>query len=102
MAAPPPFESLPFKCEGLGEVDLVSPGNGSFTPGHIRGTNALFVPFAVDFTVSGAAGTSTTTKSKDGPVPSDAIKCTIDTTIRFDGVAYTITGSVVGTVQGQP
>jgi hypothetical protein len=101
-AAPAPFERLPFSCEDLGNVDLLSPGNGTFTPGFIDDTHALFVPHSIDImTSSSVGGTERNRATKAGPIPIDAITCTIDTTIHLDGIAYTIVGSAIGTVEGQ-
>ena len=101
VAAPAPFESLPFVCDGLGSVRLTSPGGGPFTPGFIDGSHALFVPYDIDITTSSVGGTESTDVTKGGPIPSDAITCNIDTTIHVGGIAYTIVGSVIGSVRGQ-
>jgi hypothetical protein len=101
IASPEPFEGMRFSCPGVGDIVLTAPGNGTFTPGFIEGTDALLVPYVVDVTVSGADGSSVVAASKAAPVPDGAIVCSVDTTIHIGGVAYTFLGSVTGVVVGE-
>jgi hypothetical protein len=102
-AAPAPFEGLPFECADLGSVTLKAPGaDASFTPSFIGGTNMLLVPHAIELTVSSEFGITTVDLTKAAPLPDDAITCTIDATLHFEGVAYTLTGAVIGVVRGEP
>jgi len=103
VAAPAPFEWLPFECDGLGSVLLVAPGgDDTFTPGFIRGTNDLLIPYAYDVTISSTYGTIESAASKTAPTPAAAITCTIDHTVHFGGVAYRITGWLMGVIRGEP
>jgi hypothetical protein len=102
-AAPAPFEWLPFDCEELGSVQLVAPGaDGTFTPAFVRSTNVLLVPYAFDVTISSIYGTYESADSKAAPSPGDEITCTIDHTVHFGGVGYTITGWIMGVLRGEP
>jgi hypothetical protein len=102
IAAPAPFEWLPYSCPGYGEVRLTDPGGGVYTPGFLNGTNDLLVPYVIDVDVTGPTGTEAVVASKGAPVPDGAIICTIDATVHFGGVAYTFVGTITGLVVGQP
>lgn len=101
-AAPAPFEGLDFTCAGIGDTVLTAPGNGAFTPGFLEGTNQLFVPYAINVTVTGPDGTATIIAWKAAPTPDDAIDCQIDMTIHLGGVAYRQVGTATGVIVGQP
>jgi hypothetical protein len=106
-AAPSPFEGLPATCgAGWGEVVLVSPGNGPFTPAFIMTatgeSNALLVPYEVDYVITVDGVTTSTSASKQAPLPADSVECTFDHTFHFGSVTYRIQGATIGTVVGQP
>lgn len=103
-AAPAPFEGLPFECTDLGSVTLKAPGADvpAFTPAFIAGTNTLLVPYVVELTVSSAFGITTVDATKAAPLPDGALTCIIDYTLHLGGVAYTISGWVIGIVLGEP
>jgi hypothetical protein len=103
-AAPAPFEGLPFECADLGSVILKAPGadGTAFTPAFIAGTNMLLVPYVVELTVSSSFGNTTVDATKAAPLPDGTITCTIDVTLHLGGVAYTLSGSLIGVVRGEP
>jgi hypothetical protein len=102
LGAPAPFEGLTVWCADRGETVLTAPGEAAFTPGFFLGGNDLLVPYSVSYTVTSEAGTSSGVSVKSAPLPVDSITCTFDDTFTFEGVSYTLVGSMTGVVRGQP
>lgn len=62
----------------IGAVTVVAPPNQSpFTPGFVVGTRQRVIPYSLVFTVASGDETSVETFAKKGPVPADAVTCTV-------------------------
>ena len=89
------------------EIQAVVNGNGAFTPGHVLGTTAVFIPTAFDLTFSftptgGTTMTETETVAKANQ-PANAITCEIPAelnTVTFPDGTFTISGTVTGFFAG--
>jgi hypothetical protein len=97
-------KSSPFiaNCGGPNLMVVVN-GNGEFTPAHVIGTTAVFIPTAFDLTFSftptgGATETETDTSAK-AHQPSNAVTCdlpaALNTVMTPEGT-FTISGTVTG------
>ena len=97
-------KSSPFiaNCGGPNLMVIVN-GNGEFTPAHVIGSTAVFIPTAFDLTFSftptgGATETETDTSAKHHQ-PTNAVSCdlpaALNTVITPDGT-FTISGTVTG------
>ena len=80
--------AFPATCGGQ-TVQVVVNGNGRFTPAHVVGTTAVFVPQAFDITfeftpTGGTTETETDTSSKPN-VHGDLVTCSFDVTQSFPG-----------------
>jgi hypothetical protein len=88
-------------CDNGQTVDVVVNGNGEFSPAHVVGSTAVFVPQALDvtseFTPSGGETViETDTASKPNP-HGDLVTCSFDTTQTFpDGSALHLFGTATG------
>ena len=83
-------------------VNVVVNGNGEFTPAHVVGSTAVFVPTAFDLTftftpTSGSPMSDVDTSSKQGPAK-NTTTCTIPMQTLFSGPEGT--GTIQGTVTG--
>ena len=86
---------------GSQTLTVVVNGNGEFTPGHIVGSTAVFIPtsFNITFTFTptgGATMTETDTAAKAAPLR-NTITCTIPfQSFSFPEGTFTIQGTVTG------
>jgi hypothetical protein len=86
---------------GTRTLTAVVNGNGEFTPAHISGSTAVFVPtkLALTFSFTPAGSTQTFTQqdmaTKNARVK-NTMTCTIPQTIMSPGGTMTIAGSVTG------
>jgi hypothetical protein len=97
-------KSSPFiaNCGGPNLMVVVN-GNGEFTPAHVIGTTAVFIPTAFDLTFSftptgGATETETDTSAK-AHQPSNAVTCDLPAalnTVTTPEGTFTISGTVTG------
>jgi hypothetical protein len=90
--------SFPVTCDNGQAVEVVVNGNGMFTPAHVVGSTAVFVPEALDLTfqftpTGGVTETETATVSKHN-LHGDVVTCSFDVTqtapegtFRFFGTA---------------
>lgn len=82
---------------------VVVNGNGEFTPAHVIGSTAVFIPTAFDltfsFTPTGGATESETDASAKAHQPSNAVTCDLPATLNTftspEGT-FTISGTVTG------
>jgi hypothetical protein len=90
-------------CDGT-ELQVVVNGNGVFTPAHVIGSTAVFVPTAFDLTFTftptggGAPEVDTETSAK-AHQPSNAVTCELpaaENTVTFPEGTVTIAGTVTG------
>lgn len=76
--------AFPATCDDGATVEVVLNGQGVFTPAHVVGSTAVFVPQALDITLEvtptgGATETETTASSKPH-VHGDLVTCGFDVT----------------------
>lgn len=89
-------------CSGT-QLLVVVNGNGEFTPAHVIGTSAVFVPTAFDITFSftptgGSTETETDTSAK-AHQPGNAVTCDLPValnTFTSPEGTFTISGTVTG------
>src|SRR5215217_4236320 len=78
--------TFPATCDGQ-TVQLVVNGNGEFTPAHVVGSTAVFIPEAFDvtfeFTLPGEPTQSETDTSSKPNVHGDLVTCSFDVTQTF-------------------
>ena len=79
--------TFPATCDDGQTVQVVVIGNGAFTPAHIVGSTAVFIPQAFDVTfeftpTGGETVTETDTSSKPN-VHGDLVTCSFDVTQTF-------------------
>ena len=82
---------VPLRCPGR-NVTVVVNGNGEFTPGHVVGSTAMFIPTAFNLTFSGPGVTEHDTAAKKNP-PTNVVTCTINASL---GGGFSINGTVTG------
>lgn len=88
-------------CPGAPPYTVVTNGNGEFTPAHLIGSTAVFIPTAFDttFTFTPIGGTTMTnhdTSAKAAPI-SNTITCTIPfQSFPSPFGTFTIEGTVTG------
>jgi hypothetical protein len=87
-------------CDNGQTVDVVVNGNGEFSPAHVVGSTAVFVPQALDvtseFTPSGGpTNTETDTASKPN-IHGDLVTCSFDTTQSFPDGTLHLFGTATG------
>ena len=97
-------KSSPFiaNCGGPNLMVVVN-GNGEFTPAHVIGSTAVFIPTAFDLTFSftptgGATETETDTSAK-AHQPTNAVSCDLPAalnTVTTPEGTFTISGTVTG------
>jgi hypothetical protein len=97
-------KSSPFiaNCGGPNLMVVVN-GNGEFTPAHVIGSTAVFIPTAFDltfsFTPTGGATESETDTSAKAHQPSNAVTCDLPAalnTFTSPEGTFTISGTVTG------
>src|SRR5215218_4112760 len=92
--------AFPATCDNGQTVQVVVNGNGEFTPAHVVGTTAVFVPQAIEITFEftppgGPTETETDTASKPN-VHGDLVTCSLDVTQTFpEGTAH-LSGTATG------
>jgi hypothetical protein len=93
--------AFPVTCDDGQTVQVVVNGNGEFTPAHVVGSTAVFVPQILDttfeFTLPGGP-TQTETDSASKPnVHGDLVTCTFDVTQTFpEGGTVHLFGTATG------
>jgi hypothetical protein len=91
--------AFPAKCGGQ-TVQVVVNGNGEFSPAHVLGGTAVFVPQAFDITfeftpTGGTTETETDTSSKPN-VHGDLVTCSFDVTQTFSEGTFHLFGTATG------
>ncbi|MCA1680303.1 MAG: hypothetical protein LC777_15800 [Actinobacteria bacterium] len=92
---------IPAICDGT-EVEFAVVGEGKFSPGHVVGTNMVFVPYSIDvlttFTPEGGGEPFVEHELAIKPAPGeDLVTCAIDFSTVFPGEGtLEITGTVTG------
>jgi hypothetical protein len=104
--AAPPTNSpqafiIPATCDGQA-VEFVVVGQGTFSPGHVVGSTAVFLPYAIDitftFTPEGGGDPEVEREQETKPAPGrDLVTCEINFGETFPGEG---TFTAVGTVTG--
>ena len=90
-AAPKNGNEFSVTCPGLGTFDIVTPGNGAFTPAF--GEGRVFIPYRVTGTVTvNGQVVQEFDDIKAAPVPSSAIACTSRPSSRMRGASSWSTG----------
>jgi hypothetical protein len=92
--------TFPATCGGQ-TVQLVVNGNGEFTPAHVVGSTAVFIPEAFnvtfEFTLPGQPTQSETDTSSKPNVHGDLVTCSFDVTQTFpEGGTVHLFGMVTG------
>ena len=92
--------SFPATCDGQ-TVQLVVNGNGEFTPAHVVGSTAVFIPEAFnvtfEFILPGEPTQSETDTSSKPNVHGDLVTCSFDVTKTFpEGGTVHLFGTVTG------
>jgi hypothetical protein len=94
--------SLAFQatCDNGQTVQVVVNGNGEFSPAHVVGTTAIFVPQALDVTAEftptgGPTEIETDTASKPN-IHGDLVTCSFDTTQSFPFGTLHLFGTATG------
>jgi hypothetical protein len=91
--------AFPATCDGQ-TVQVVVNGNGEFSPAHVVGSTAVFVPEALDLTfeftpTGGTTETETDTSSKPN-VHGDLVTCSFDVTQSFPEGTFHFFGTATG------
>jgi hypothetical protein len=92
--------AFPATCDNGQTVQVVVNGNGEFTPAHVVGTTAVFVPQALEITFEftppgGPTETETDTASKAN-VHGDLVTCSFDVTQSFPFGTLHLFGTATG------
>ena len=92
--------AFPAACDDGQTVQVVVNGNGRFTPAHVVGTTAVFVPQALDATFEftppgGPTETETETASKPR-IHGDLVTCSFDVTQSFPFGTIHLFGTATG------
>ena len=93
-------ETIPATCDNGQSVTVVVNGNGEFTPAHVLGSTAVFIPQAFDLTfeftpTGGTTETETDTASKPN-VHGDLVTCSFDVTQSFPFGTLHLFGTATG------
>jgi hypothetical protein len=91
--------TIPATCPG-GSVQVVVNGNGEFTPAHVVGSTAVFIPQSFNITFEftppgGPTESETDTSSKSNPHGS-LVTCSIDFTQSSDFGTFHLFGTATG------
>jgi hypothetical protein len=91
--------TFPATCPG-GSVQVVVIGNGRFTPAHVVGSSAVFIPQSLDITFEftppgGPTESETDTSAKANP-HGNLVTCSIDFTQTFDFGTLHLFGTATG------
>jgi hypothetical protein len=92
--------AFPASCDDGQTVQVVLNGNGEFTPAHVVGGTAVFIPqvFDVMFEFTPTGGTTETeinTSSKRN-VHGNLVACSFDVTQSFPGGTFHLVGTTTG------
>jgi hypothetical protein len=92
--------TFPATC-GTTQVTFVVNGNGEFTPAHVSGSTAEFIPqsfdIAFEYTPAGGTTQSGTDKSSKAHAHGDLVTCSFDTTqVSPNGDSFRLSGTVTG------
>ena len=92
--------AFPATCDDGQTVQIVVNGNGEFTPAHVVGSTAVFVPQALDVTFEftppgGPTETETETVSKP-LIHGDLVTCSFDVTQSFPFGTFHLFGTATG------
>ena len=93
--------TFPATCDDGQSVQVVVNGNGEFSPAHVVGSTAVFIPQAFDvtfeFTPPGGPTQSETDTSSKHNVHGDLVTCSFDVTQTFpEGGTIHLFGSATG------
>ncbi len=92
--------AFPATCDNGQTVQVVVIGNGEFSPAHIVGSTAVFIPQAFDltfeFTPPGGPTESMTDTASKSNVHGDLVTCSIDTTQTFPFGTLHLFGTATG------
>ena len=92
--------TLPVTCDDGQTVQIVLNGNGAFTPAHVVGSTAVFIPQAFnvtfEFTPPGGPPQSETDTSSKHNVHGDLVTCSFDVTQTFPEGTFHLFGSATG------
>jgi hypothetical protein len=92
--------TFPATCDNGQTVQVVVNGNGEWSPAHVVGSTAVFVPQAFDltfeFTPPGGPTQSETDTSSKPNVHGDLVTCSFDTTQSFPFGTVHLFGSATG------
>jgi hypothetical protein len=85
-------------CDGT-SVQLVTNGNGEWTPAHVAGSTTVLIPEAFDttFTATFNGTTEVETDTSSKPLHGNIIECTLplgSNTFTFPGGSFSISGTV--------
>jgi hypothetical protein len=91
--------AFPATCDGQ-TIEVVVNGGGEFSPAHVVGSTAVFIPQAFDLTfeftpTGGTTETETDTSSKNN-VHGDLVTCSFDVTQTFPGGTFHLFGTATG------
>jgi hypothetical protein len=92
--------TFPVTCDDGQTVQVVLNGNGAFTPAHVVGSTAVFIPQSFDVTfeftpTGGETVTETDTSSKHN-VHGELVTCSFDVTQTFPEGTFHLFGSATG------
>jgi hypothetical protein len=92
--------AFPATCDNGQTLQVIVNGNGEFTPAHIVGSTAVFVPQALDTTfeftpTGGTTQTETDTASKPN-IHGDLVTCSFDVTQSFPFGTVHLFGTATG------
>jgi hypothetical protein len=92
--------ALEANCDDGQTVQVVVNGEGEFTPAHVVGSTAIFVPQAFDITfeftpTDGTTETETDTSSKPN-LHGDLVTCSFDVTQSFPEGTFHLFGTATG------
>lgn len=92
--------AFPASCDNGQTVQVVLNGQGDFTPAHVVGSTAVFVPQAFDitieFTPSGGTTETETDRSSKPRVHGDLVTCRFDVTQSLPFGALRLFGTATG------
>jgi hypothetical protein len=98
--------TFPATCDDGQRVQVVVIGNGAWTPAHVVGSTAVFIPQAFDVTfeftpTGGETVTETDTSSKPNP-HGDLVTCSFDVTQTFPEGTFHLFGTATGFLTPAP
>jgi hypothetical protein len=92
--------TFPATCDNGQTVQVVVNGNGEFSPAHVVGSTAVFIPQAFDltfeFTPPGGPTQSETDTSSKHNVHGELVTCSFDVTQTFPEGTFHLFGSATG------